>query len=167
MRGGQWEKRNNLGENTAHPTHCCKEMNPNPVGWNAPAFKAKKVHSLQHSQGKKNVTTELLQLSLLNPHMCTAPKYSDLNEKKAPERTTRVQKCLGSRNLTSLSFSVSHFLLSLFLADRLQSAYSFSGNFSWPSANTLQTLLLMICSHLALGQMGKLPHWNKNANPNN
>lgn len=78
-------------------------------------LKGKKVDSLQHVvKEKKNVTTELLQLSLLHPHMCTVPKYSDLNEKKAPERTTRVQKCLGSRNLTSLSFSVSQFLLSLY-----------------------------------------------------
>lgn len=66
------------------------------------------------SQGKKNVTTDLLQLSLLNPHMCAVAKHSDPNEKKAPERTTRTQKCLGSRNLTSLSFSVSQFLLSLY-----------------------------------------------------
>lgn len=165
----QRQKRKNLSENAAQPTNCCKEMNPNPKGWNAVAFKAKKVRSLQHvGKEKKNATTELLQLSLLNPHMCTVPKYSDLNEKKAPERTTRVQKCLGSRNLTSPFFCFPISLVFI-LADRPQSAYSFCGSFSWPSANTLrektgQTLLLMICSSLC--QMGKRPHWNKNAKPN-
>lgn len=135
---GHLEKQNNQGENTAPLTSCCKKMNPN--GWNAVAFKARKVHSLHHvaQEKKKNVTTQLLQLSLLNPHMCTVPEYSNLNEKKAPERTVRAQKCLGSRNLTSLSFFFCLPISLVFiLTGHLQSAYSLCGKFSWPSANTL------------------------------